>query len=74
MSFVKFSMYPMVARISWIQEVLGVPITGKRDKATIKALTKFQKSNNITPNGVCDETTYDRLVQSGGSQVKIRSK
>ena len=71
MDFYRFNSNSTKARMSWIQDVLGLPITGSRDKVTVKALTKFQKENNLSPNGVVDEKTYNLLYISGGKSVNI---
>jgi len=57
----KFSVLSMNARLAWVQETLCVPVNCKRDKLTVKAITDFQKSNGITPNGIICKKTFDLL-------------
>ena len=69
MTFIKFSMQSMKARMYWLQDVLDnlgydVPHNGKRDRLTVKSLMEFQKSHGITPNGVICERTYDELCNA----------
>lgn len=54
-------------KMQWLQTALkllgyDVDITLKRDKKTVKALGAFQKANDITPNGVVCETTFDSIL------------
>lgn len=66
MNFVKYNMYPMKVRIKMLQDKLidlgySVQSSGKRDKATIKALMDFQSRHNMTANGVVCEDTFNLL-------------
>ena len=67
----KFSTKSMKARLSWVQRTLGIPVTYKRDKVTIKALQKFQKENGITASADLNEITFDVLYENGGSEINI---
>lgn len=65
--YVKFNSMSIKARMHVLQDRLielgynEVNVTCKRDKKTIKALMDFQKKNDIVPNGVICENTYNKL-------------
>lgn len=67
--FVKFQSLSMKAKMNKIQERLkslgyDVDINCKRDKKTIKAIMKFQTENDITPNGVICEKTFNKMFSN----------
>ena len=69
MSFVKFNILSVKARMSLVQERLislgyKCSVTGKRDKQTVKSIQDIQKKNDITPNGVICEKTYNALFET----------
>lgn len=61
LNYVKFTSMSIKARMHLVQEKLGLPVTCKRDKVTVKAIQKLQSDNGITPNGVICESTYKIL-------------
>lgn len=76
MTFNRFNTYSMKARLSWVQKVLNLQgynlsVNGKRDRETVKALTKFQKSHGLGGNAVVCEMTYNLLCGCGGSSVSM---
>lgn len=71
MDYYRFNSNSIKARMSWVQEVLGLPVTGQRDKSTVKAIIKFQKINHLPANGVICEKTYNLLYANGGRQINI---
>lgn len=72
MDYYRYNSYSVKARMSWVQKVLNIPVTAKRDKVTVKAIVKFQKENGLSPNGVVCERTYNLLYSNGGSAVSIK--
>ncbi len=74
MDYTRFSTKSIKARMSWVQQTLGVPVTCKRDKATIKALTKFQKEHGLVGNGSICEKTFNLLYDNGGSEIDINKR
>lgn len=72
MDYYRFNSYPVKARMAWVQKVLNIPVTYKRDKITIKALSKFQRDNNLAGNAMVDEVTFNLLYKSGGSKISMR--
>lgn len=71
LTYSKFTTKSMKARLSWVQRTLGIPVTYKRDKTTIKALQKFQKEHGITASADLNEVTFDALYENGGSEINI---
>ena len=71
MDYIRFSNQSVKARMGWIQQVLNLPITYKKDKGTVKALVKFQKDHGLSGNGVVCEKTYELLYSCGGSSVRM---
>lgn len=74
MDYYRFNSYPVKARMAWVQKILDIPVTGLRDKATIKALSKFQKENSLAGNAVVDEETFRLLYNRGGSKINMRKE
>ena len=72
MDYYRFNSYPVKARMAWIQKVLELQITGQRDKATIKALSKFQRDNGLAGNAIVNEETFNLLYNNGGSKISMR--
>lgn len=72
MDYHRFNSYPVKARMAWIQKILNIPVTYQRDKTTIKALSKFQKDNNLAGNAIVDELTFNLLYRLGGSKISMR--
>lgn len=67
MTYNHYLSFPVKGRILWSQKRLSklgydkVPINGKRDRNTVKAMTDFQARHGITPNGVVDIRTFQEL-------------
>lgn len=71
LNYTRFCSKSIKARMSWIQRILGVPVTCKRDKPTIKALKKFQEAHGLAGNASVCEKTFNLLNQEGGYLVDI---
>lgn len=50
--------------IAYVQTKVNAPITGIFDKATKDKVVEFQKSNNLTQDGIVGPLTIEKLVQS----------
>lgn len=74
MDYYRFNSYPVKARMAWVQKILELQITGQRDKATIKALSKFQKEHGLSGNAIINEETFNLLYHNGGSKINMRKE
>jgi len=49
--------------VSSMQEKLKIPVTGRFDNDTLKAVLEFQKNNNLVADGVVGQNTLDTLLK-----------
>ena len=71
LNYTRFSSKSMKARLGWVQKTLGIPVTYKRDKITVKAILKFQKENGLAGNGMICPQTFELLYEYGGHKYDI---
>lgn len=59
------------------QTLLRLPVTGRHDAATRKAVKRFQSLRGLAPYGIIDLTTYQQirdafaLLETGGSTIDV---